>query len=174
MNAQRNLKWLGSSVQRAPSRRRTWRLGRAARLSSPQASTPGTQRDDGIVVIAVLVALVISVTLFGLCARAAVREHRQLANQHLRLQTTRLAEAGLQRAIAQRTANPQYTEETWSIPAVDLAGPHAAQVQISVTPNTDGTALALKAVAKYPIGEVRHAQVTKEIQIRNPNRENST
>jgi Tfp pilus assembly protein PilX len=141
-------------------------------VKAKQQATRKSHRRDGFVVIAVMVALVISVTLFGLWARAAVREHQEISSQALRIQATRLAEAGLQRAIAQRTADAQYAEETWIIPATDLAGTHAAEVRILITLDASGTALVVKAVAEYPTDEVRHAQVTKQIEIAIPSREN--
>ena len=133
---------------------------------------PERTRSHGFVLISVIVALVISVALFGLWARAAVREHRQLANQQLRMQATRLAEAGLGRAMAQRAANQEYADETWIVPATDLGGTQAAQVRIRVAPNADGSAFAVSAVAEYPTGEVRHAQVSKKIEIPSISREN--
>src|SRR5688572_11422750 len=70
----------------------------------------------GFVVISVMVVIVISLALFGVWARAAVRENRRAGDHQLRLQATRLAESGLRRGLAQRNASSDYTGETWFIP----------------------------------------------------------
>src|SRR5882672_7440978 len=84
----------------------------------------GVRRQRGFVLVAVLVLLSVSLTLFGLWSRAVVREHSSLATQQFRLQAGELAAAGLQRAILQRAANPKFAEEVWSVPASELDNTH--------------------------------------------------
>jgi hypothetical protein len=122
--------------------------------------------------VAVIVVFAISMALFGLWAQSAVREHRRLAGHELRVQAGRLAEAGLQRAIARRAANAQYDGETWSIPAAVLGGAHAAEVRIRIAPAADAGRLRVEAVAEFPVGAVQRAQVTKHIDI--PNQSSGT
>jgi hypothetical protein len=118
------------------------------------------------VVVAVVVVLAMAMTLFALWAQAAVREHRWLDGQALRIEAIRLAEAGLARAEFRHAQDPQYIEETWSIPAADLRGKHAAEVRIRV--ERLGAALRFTATADFPAGTVRRARVTKQIEITNP------
>ena len=48
--------------------------------------------------VTVIVVLSISLTLFGIWARAVLRERTRLASQQFQLQAARLAEAGVHRA----------------------------------------------------------------------------
>jgi Tfp pilus assembly protein PilX len=123
------------------------------------------RNERGFVLVAVLVVFALAMALFGLWGRAAVREHRRLEGEALRLQAVRLAEAGVARARAQRSANPQYAEETWSIPAAELDTRHAAEVRIRVTP---AAAVRIEATADFPADAVRRARSTKRIEIPNP------
>ena len=110
-----------------------------------------TQR--GFVVIAVIVVLAMAMALFGLWGQAAVREHRWLDGQALRIEATELAESGLARAVIRHAKNAGYWEETWSIPASEFHNSHAATVHIRVEPVS--TALRYTATADYPTGAVR-------------------
>jgi Tfp pilus assembly protein PilX len=128
----------------------------------------GVRRQRGFVLVAVLVLLSVSLTLFGLWSRAVVSEHDSLANLQLRLQATQLAEAGLRRAILQRAANTNFTEEVWSVPASELDNTHAAQVRIHVAPTSHSRAIRYEATAEYPVGSLHRVQITKSVEIPNP------
>lgn len=122
----------------------------------------------------VIVAVSVSLALFGMWARNLVQDHRRLAGQRFHMQAIRLAEAGLQRALARRTADPAFTQETWTVPAQSLGGTHAATVQIRVTPNDAATAVQYEATARYPADTLRQAQVTHRIEIPTPSPENES
>ena len=82
--------------------------------------------------VAIIVVLSISLTLFGIWARAVLRERTRLASQQFQLQAARLAEAGVHRAMMCHAADPQYQGETWSVPADQLDKTHAAEVRIRI------------------------------------------
>jgi hypothetical protein len=106
--------------------------------------------------------------LFGLWGKTVVREHRRLEGEALRLQAVRLAEAGARRGIARRAVDPQYAHETWPVAAAELDGRHAAEVRIRVTPVADAaTATRVEATAEFPVGAVRRARSTKQLEISN-------
>jgi Tfp pilus assembly protein PilX len=128
----------------------------------------GDRRERGFVLVAILVLLSVSLTLFGLWSRAVVREHNSLAIQQFRLQATQLAEAGLQRAISQRAANRKFIEEVWSVPAPELDNTHAAQVRIRIAPTSNSGAVRYEATAEYPVGNLHRVQITKSVEIPNP------
>jgi type II secretory pathway component PulK len=117
----------------------------------------------GVVLIMVIVTVSVSMVLFGIWAKNMVNEHRRLANQQYRMQATRLAEAGVQRAIARRTADPAFTEESWSVPRESFGGAHGGTVQIRVVAKDDAT-LRYEATAQFPAGAARRAQVTRQIE----------
>jgi len=123
----------------------------------------------GFVVASLVVLLVVAMTLFGLWAKAAVREHRQLEYRALELQAIRLAEAGLGRGMARLAADPTYAGETWTISATELDRPQGAEVRIRVVPSESADRPArIEATADFPAGAVRRARHTKQIDIPSP------
>jgi hypothetical protein len=98
-----------------------------------------------------------------------VREHRRIASQQDQVQATRLAEAGLRRAIALHAADAKYSGETWAVPKSELDKSHSGQVLIQVGPSDDGQLIRYKAMAEFPTGEMRHAQITKSISLPSSN-----
>jgi hypothetical protein len=127
----------------------------------------------GVVLVAVIVTLTIGLALFAVWAQTIVRERRQMANQQLRLQAVRLAEAGIQRALARRAADPDYGAETWSVPATHLGGKHAAAVRIRLTPAENTAMTRVEATAEYPVGALRRAQFSTRIEVANSSRDES-
>jgi Tfp pilus assembly protein PilX len=125
-------------------------------------------RSRGFVLIAVLAVLAISLTLFGVWARGAVAQHRRSRFENVRLQAVRLAEAGIRRATAMHRADVAYKEEKWSIPVGVLDTKHAAEVRIQVAPNADNTMLQISATAEFPRGVVQRGQVTRQVEVPNP------
>jgi hypothetical protein len=123
------------------------------------------RRRPGIVMVAVIVTMTISLALFAAWARTIVWEHRRGAQQQFRLQAIRLAEAGIQRAMGQRAADTEYESESWSVPADELGGKYSAVVNIRIT--TPDNVTRFEAVAQYPAGAVRRAQITKRIEVPN-------
>jgi hypothetical protein len=107
------------------------------------------------------------VTLFGVWARSSIQLHQRMRNEQLRLQAVRLAEAGIRRALAMRTADASYNQERWQVPASDLNTTHTAAVRIRVTPGQDSPALTFEATAEFPAGAIHRAQVTRRIEIPN-------
>ncbi len=134
--------------------------------SSAFAAAGFRERRRGAVLVTIVALIAIALALFGIWAQTAVREHRRQAYQVLRLQAARLAEAGVRRGTVQREADPEYTGETWTIPAESLGGTHAAEVRIRVTPTDD--AARFEATAQFPAGAIRRAQVTTRLEISNP------
>ncbi|HEX3599195.1 MAG TPA: hypothetical protein VHU84_03580 [Lacipirellulaceae bacterium] len=122
-------------------------------------------RRSGIVLIAVLVMLTVSLTLFGIWARQAVLNQGRLDMQQRRTQAVRLAEAGIKRALALRAADSTIEEQTWSVPPSQLDQKHAGKVQITIAPGGTEGALRYQATAEFPVGDIRSVQVTKSIEL---------
>jgi hypothetical protein len=119
----------------------------------------------GAVLVAVVVVLTISLTLFGLWGRAAVQRHARMRAEHWRVQAVRLAEAGVWRGLARRAQSGEYNQETWRVTADELAASHAGEVRIRIASGTDQAMLRCEATAEFPAGAVRRAKVTKHIEI---------
>ena len=124
-----------------------------------------TSSQSGVVLVAVVVVLTISLTLFALWARTAVQQHQRMRLQQWRVQAVRLAEAGLRRGLARRATDGEFTQETWRVAAGALDKSHAGVVRILVMAGSDGARLRCGATAEFPAGAVRRAQITKQIEI---------
>jgi Tfp pilus assembly protein PilX len=122
----------------------------------------------GIVLIAVVALFAISLTLFGVWAKAAVGHQKRLRNQQYRVQAMRLAEAGLRRAVARRLDDSQYDSEVWRIPAAMLDTSNAAEVRIRVKAGEAAGTLLYEATAEFPAGAVRRAQITRRVEANQP------
>ncbi len=118
--------------------------------------------------IVIIVTISISLTLFGLWAREIVREHRRFAGECHRIQAIALAEAGVQRAIALKTADPQFQQQVWTVPAESLGGRQVAIVQIEVQPGKAPGSTTYTAIAKYPADARIRAQITRRIEVTSP------
>jgi hypothetical protein len=94
-----------------------------------------------------------------------VQEHRRFAERQYRVQATRLAEAGLQRALARRTADAAFNSETWNVPAESFGGSQAGVVQIRVVTESAAGKQRYEATAQFPAGAVRRAQITKRFEV---------
>ena len=119
----------------------------------------------GVVLVVIIAILSISLVLFGVWARQAVNEQVRLETQQKRLQAIRLAEAGVERAIALRAADRQFKSATWSVPAAQLDAKHSAEVRMKVVPGDEQGTLRYEATAEYPFAAVRRVQITKSIEI---------
>jgi membrane protein implicated in regulation of membrane protease activity len=127
----------------------------------------------GIVLVAVVAVFAISLMLFALWARVAVGQQRQMRNQQYRAQAVRLAEAGVRRAIARRSADAQYADEVWRIPAELLDQKNSGQVRIQVT-DDGGETIKYEATAEFPDGTVHRARITRRVEIPRPNPESES
>jgi type II secretory pathway component PulK len=126
------------------------------------------KRPRGVVLVAVLVVFVISLSLFGVWARRAVAQHRRSRVEQVRLQAVRLAESGVRRAIARQSVDNNYKEEKWNVPAGVLDEVRAGEVRIRIKTQNVGGDLHIAATAEFPLGAARRAQVTRQIKVFNP------
>ena len=84
----------------------------------------------GAILVVVLVCLAVAAALFLVLAHQATGERRALTTHHWNVEAQWLAEAGVERAVAQLGTNADYTGETWNIPAAELGGSDGAAVRI--------------------------------------------
>ena len=140
--------------------------GVVGETATPIARSSGrATRPRGFVLVAVIVVFAFAMTLFGLWAKAAVQRHRQTRGHQFRVQAERLAEAGLQRAVARHAINVNYDGETWSVPAGVLHPRQTATVRVRLTPNDDDTMLHIEARAEFPAGALHRAQITRTMSV---------
>jgi hypothetical protein len=116
-------------------------------------------------VVVVLALIAVAMTLFGVWAQASLRQQRQLRHREIELQTHRLAEAGVARARAQLAVNPEFSGETWNIPAEQLGGRHAALVTLDTERPPNRNDAIVQVTAEYPAGATRRVRHTETVVI---------
>jgi len=126
---------------------------------------PAGYRRGAVLAAALVEFLVAAAILFGVL-QDVVRHHRQLLTGRQQLQTQWLAQAGVDRAVAQLRKSADYRGETWRVPADELDGVAPAEVKIhleSVADQPDD--LRLRVDAEYPTDSVHCSQQTREATI---------
>lgn len=99
-------------------------------------TNPGSRKRCGSITICVLACLIIVVSMVGWIARDAVSARRETKLRLQMIQTDRLLDAGILRAVRKSEDEPEYSGETWS-PKLQLAEQDAeAAVTISVQQDT--------------------------------------
>ena len=89
-------------------------------------------RRRGALLAAVLVLLLVASMLIVAWAKSAATAYRQLESQSWRVQADWLVESALGRASAQLGSDPDYSGETWQIPAEEFGGLHGGHATITV------------------------------------------
>lgn len=110
------------------------------------------RRARGAVAILALIALAVVAALAGATLRAMMLEVRAVRIGRQQAQAYWLAEAGIERAMANLRENPGYEGETWDVPAEEITGVDAGRVRIWLEPDSDEAASAQRIVAEaeYP------------------------
>jgi len=121
----------------------------------------------GAVLIILIAVFAVIMALAAVWAKRTVVEHRRQRRVEQRAQAEWLAEAGVRRAAARLSIDPEYDGETWSIDANELNQRASAEVEIQIEPVTDSANLRLIARARYPAREPR-VQSTKTIEFTPP------
>ena len=112
-------------------------------------------------ICAVLVTLMLSTMVKITLTRAQQARHREQA-----LQADWLAEAGVERAQAMLTAQPDYQGETWAIEAETLGGPYHGAVTITVAAIPENPqARDVRVQADYPAGQTERIRKSKQIKM---------
>jgi hypothetical protein len=114
-------------------------------------SPPRPNRRRGIALALGLLVLGVLVLIFAALIRRARQTHEVQVADARAVQSEWLAESALERARARLDADPDYSGETWLVPADALGGPDAGRVLILVEPIDGRPALRrASARAEYP------------------------
>jgi hypothetical protein len=81
-----------------------------------------------------LVALAVIAIVEGVLVQGSLSRRRQCQAEERRIQAEWLADAALQRALAQLAKNSTYPGESWVIPPEQLNGRDEAKIRIDVEP----------------------------------------
>jgi hypothetical protein len=111
-----------------------------------------------------LACLIVTTILAGVLLRRVGTERARVRATENRQQAVWLAESGLERAVVQLAASGDYKGETWKLPAEELGGPSAGEVQIHVERVPEQPrARRIRAEADYPAGSVLRVRQTREL-----------
>jgi len=120
----------------------------------------------GAVLVAAIVCLAVASMIFVSIVKMAASCRRVADTQSREVQAGWLAESGLERAAARLDAEEDYSGETWTISATDLAGRDGAVVVVEVLP-VDGRPRRrlVRARADYPNDSHHRARQTREVVV---------
>lgn len=116
--------------------------------------TRSTQR-RGAALVAALVLLTVILITGGVMLQQLAATQRAARQTGRQLQAQWLAESALDRALAQRRANPDYAGETWRPPSADSGEQGVAQIEIQ----TVDDAAIINITADFPAHPLHRARV---------------
>ena len=152
----------------ALSPRRAWSHSTTP-FAKPQGVLPGARRcpvnrRGGFLIIA-MICLLLTTGLMGALLKMAVLNRRAAQFEAHALQAEWLAESALDRAAAKLSGDGDYQGETWRIPADDLGGSHAGEVQITIKPGQATNVREMEAIARFPSEGSTGAKRTKRLLV---------
>ena len=116
---------------------------------------------------AVLVAAMVCVLILSLMTAALLRTvaiaRQQARAEARRMQAELLADAAMERTVAQLRSDAKYTGEKWDISAADLQASSPAAVEIEVKPTDD--AWAVRIQADFPVDASIRARAVREFNL---------
>jgi type II secretory pathway component PulK len=122
-------------------------------LTSHKSDCTSRGARRGAATLVLILCLAVLGIVCGATYRAIAFDERLARHERQRAQAWWLAEAGLERAIAQLERDANYQGETWSIDASQLEGLGGATVNIQVRGDrSDGPQREVVAQAGYPVG----------------------
>lgn len=125
------------------------------------------RKPRGAVLVMVLVCLLVVSTMSISLARTIVNHHRQSKRHQFKLQAMWLAEAAVDRAVAQIRKTPDYQGESWKVGADELDGRHAGVATIHVERLDDASeSIAVRVEADFPSEPTNRARISKQVTIK--------
>jgi hypothetical protein len=106
------------------------------RRQNSHRRSSATHRRGAILAAALIEFVVVAAILFSIL-QGVIRQHRQILTGRQQLQAQWLAQAGVDRAVAQLHKSADYHGENWRVPADQLDGASPADVKISIEPVPD-------------------------------------
>ncbi|WP_339909699.1 hypothetical protein [Symmachiella dynata] len=120
----------------------------------------------GAALIVAMICTVLVTLMLGTMVKITLTRAQQARHREHALQADWLAEAGLERAQALLTAQPDYQGETWDIEAETLGGPYRGTVTIRVAAIPENPqARDVSVQAEYPAGQIERIRKSKQIEI---------
>jgi type II secretory pathway component PulK len=124
-----------------------------------------SHRQNGAVLVASLVCLLVVMAIIGTMLRQALHYQRQLLAERDLRQAELLVDAGVARAATRLAANPNYRSETWNLPPDSVTNSGQGRVTIALSSVAGQPALTANVVAEYPIGGETSIKRTRIVQL---------
>ncbi len=125
-----------------------------------------TPKRDGAAVLVLVVMFAIITAMLGVWAKSIMEQQRQTRVRGHAAQAQWLAESGLRRAVARRTADSDYSGETWLIAPDALSGRYGGRVEIAIERSPDRQdRRRITARAAYPDVPVHRVQKSIWIEV---------
>ncbi len=123
-------------------------------------------RRSGVVLVAVLVALLVVTLISAAIVRGLVVQHRQARIEQQRTQTFWLAESAVDRGIAQLRTNDEYEGETWQVSLTADGIEASGQAVIRVT-SVEGseTRRSIQVEARCPMDSIESALLERDVTV---------
>ncbi len=120
-------------------------------------------KSRGAILIAALVCLAIVMALLGSMLASAIRTGRQLHAERDLRQCELLLAAGVDRAMLRLAKEPDYRDETWTLPAAQIVATGDGVVTIRVPLDSEQKPWPLLVIAEYPTGSERSIRRSRMI-----------
>ena len=120
-------------------------------------------RRRGTVLIIVMVLLLVTMSIAIAVMQAALVDSRQFSIDAHAFQADRLAEAGMSRATALRTSDPDYAGDDWT---VELPGGATGNVATRIEETSDR--LTVESVATYPASGAKRVRSRRSVILAQP------
>jgi hypothetical protein len=121
----------------------------------------------GAVLAAALIAFAAAAAILFTILQSALSQHRQIRDQQYLAQARLLAQAGIDRSVANLRNDPAYRSELWQIDVADLNDIGPAEVRISIEPTADQTdEFRISVEASFPSDSDHRAQQTQTALVR--------
>lgn len=135
--------------------------------SSGTASVRRADRRRGAVLVMVLVCMMVALAILVSLVKLAAAGRRMVDEQSWQVQAVWLAESGLERAAWRLATDADYTGETWTLSADQLAAADAAVVTIQVeTIREQPNGRLVRVQADYPDHPQHRARESKQAVVR--------
>jgi type II secretory pathway component PulK len=124
-----------------------------------------TTNRHGAVLVVAMVCLLVITAIIGTMIRGTLRNHRQLRSEKDLRQTELLVDAGVARASKRLAADPEYRNETWSLPPDAITESGEGRVTIELTASAARGSLTARISAEYPIGNEHSVRRSRIVQL---------
>lgn len=127
-----------------------------------------SRKRSGLFVLVALTCLLIVSAIVVSMLQSAIRMRRQLHTQRDLCQTELLLHAGAERAASRLKNAPDFSGDTWELPAEAIAGHGSGRVTTQVTRSDSDATSQIHAVAEYPLDRGFPVRRSHTFNIPNP------